>query len=157
MGAEDLKIGFNLLIGSFSLSVRLGVVGRGEMNVVFKDMGKFTSKGRGKLRASVRDDGVVQAKVFEYIVEKELGNSICVDCLATRGENYPLSKAMVDHDHSRIKAVGWGKISNEVNRELLEGKGGGGGDRGEWWSGRMGDNLVLLAYSAASSKLGDKN
>ena len=99
MGAEDPKIGFNLLIGSFGLSVRLGVVGRGETNVIFKDTGEFTSKGRGKLRASVGDDGVVQAKAFGYIVKKELGNSICVNRLGSRGENYPLSKAMVDHHH----------------------------------------------------------
>ena len=59
VSAEDPEIGFNLLIGSFGLSVSLGVVSRGEVNVVFKDAGKFTSKGRGKLRASVRDDGVV--------------------------------------------------------------------------------------------------
>ena len=59
VSAEDPEIGFNLLIGSFGLSVSLGVVGRGEANVVFKDAGKFTSKGRGKLRASVGDDGVV--------------------------------------------------------------------------------------------------
>ena len=59
MGTEALKIGFNLLIGSFGLSIHLGVVGRGEMDVVFKDMGKFTSKGRGKLWASVGDGGVI--------------------------------------------------------------------------------------------------
>ena len=59
MGAKDPKIGFNLLIGSFGLSICLGVVGRGEMDVVFKDMGKFSSKGRGKLWASVGDDGVI--------------------------------------------------------------------------------------------------
>ena len=59
MSAEDPEIGFNLLIGSFGLSVSLGVVGRGEANVVFKDVGEFTSKGRGKLRASVGDDGVI--------------------------------------------------------------------------------------------------
>ena len=59
MGAEDPKIGFNFLIGSFGLSICLGVVGRGEANVIFKDMGKFMSKGRGKLWASVGDDGVI--------------------------------------------------------------------------------------------------
>ena len=53
MGAEDPKIGFNFLIGSFSLSICLGVVGGGETDVVLKDMGKFSSKGRGKLWASV--------------------------------------------------------------------------------------------------------
>ena len=99
MGAKDPKIGFNLLIGSFGLSIHLGMVGRGETNVVFKDTGKFTSKGRGKLRASVRDDGVIQAKVFAYVVEKELGNPIRVDRLGTRGKNYPLCMAMVDHNH----------------------------------------------------------
>ena len=99
MGAEDPKIGFNLLIGSFGLSICLGVVGRGELNVVFKDTGKFTSEGQGKLRTSVRDDGVVQAEMFEYIVKKELGNSVHVNHLGTRGKNYPLCKAMVNHDH----------------------------------------------------------
>ena len=59
MGTEDLKIGFNLLIGSFSLAIRLGVIGRGETDVIFKDVGKFASKGRGKLWASIRDDGVI--------------------------------------------------------------------------------------------------
>ena len=32
VSAEDLEIGFNLLIGSFGLTVSLGVVGRGEAN-----------------------------------------------------------------------------------------------------------------------------
>ena len=59
VSAEDPEIGFNLLIGLFSLSVSLGVVGRGKANIVFKDTSKFSSKGRGKLRASVGDDGVI--------------------------------------------------------------------------------------------------
>ena len=59
VGAEDLKIGFNLLIGSFGLSISLGMVGRGEADIIFKDAGKFASKGRGKLWASVRDDGII--------------------------------------------------------------------------------------------------
>ena len=59
MGAEDPKIGFNFLIGLFSLSIHLGVVGRGETNVVFENMGKLASEGRGKLWASIRDDGVI--------------------------------------------------------------------------------------------------
>ena len=59
VGAEDPEIGFNLLIGPFGLPVSLGMVSREEVNVVFKDASKFTSKGRGKLRASVGDDGVV--------------------------------------------------------------------------------------------------
>ena len=97
-GTEDPKIGFNFLIGLFGLPISLGVVSRGEADIIFKNTGEFASKGRGKLWAPVGDDGVIQAKAFEYIVKKELGNSICVDRLATRGKNYPLRKAMVDHD-----------------------------------------------------------
>ena len=37
--------------------------------------------------------------MFEYIVETELGDSICVDHFGTRGKNDPLCKAMVNHDH----------------------------------------------------------
>ena len=59
MGTKDPKIGFNLLIGMFGLSICLGVVGRGETDVVFKDTGELSSKGRGKLWASIRDDGVI--------------------------------------------------------------------------------------------------
>ena len=32
-------------------------------------------------------------------LKKELGNSIGIDSLGARGKNYPLCKAMVDHDH----------------------------------------------------------
>ena len=59
MDAEDPKIGFHFLIGSFSLSISLGVIGGGEANVIFEDAGKFASEGRGKLGASVGDDGVI--------------------------------------------------------------------------------------------------
>ena len=59
VSAEDPEIGFNFLIGSFGLPISLGVVSRGEVDIVFKNMGEFTSEGRGKLWASVRDDGVI--------------------------------------------------------------------------------------------------
>ena len=59
MDAEDPKIGFNFLIGSFSLSISLGVIGGGEVDVVCEDAGEFASEGRGKLWASVGDDGII--------------------------------------------------------------------------------------------------
>ena len=59
MGAEDPKISFNLLIGSFSLPISLGVVGSGEADIVFKDVGKFTGEGRNELWASVEDDRII--------------------------------------------------------------------------------------------------
>ena len=57
---------------------------------------------------------------------------------------------MVDHDHQRIEAIGWGKINDEINQELFEGE-------GEGWGGWMDDNFVLLEYSAPRDKFEDKN
>ena len=59
VGAKDVEISFELLIGSFSLSIGLRVVGSGEANIIFEEMSKFLSEGRSKLRASDRDESVV--------------------------------------------------------------------------------------------------
>ena len=45
IGAEDMKISFDFLIGSFSLSISLGVVGSGEVDIVFKKSSKFSGEG----------------------------------------------------------------------------------------------------------------
>ena len=37
VGTEDVKIGFDSLIGSFSLSVSLGLISGGETDVIFKE------------------------------------------------------------------------------------------------------------------------
>ena len=42
IGAEDLKISLDFLIGSFSLSISLGVVCSGQANIIFKDPGKLS-------------------------------------------------------------------------------------------------------------------
>ena len=78
-GAEDTKVGFNFLIGSLGLSISLRVVRSGESNVVFEDSGKFLGKRRGELGSSVRNEGVVKSEALEYMVEKELGNAVCID------------------------------------------------------------------------------
>ena len=44
IGAEDTEIGFYFLIGSFSLSISLRMIGSGEADIVFKDSGKFPSE-----------------------------------------------------------------------------------------------------------------
>ena len=54
--------------------------------------------------ATIRDEGVMKAKVFEYIVKKELGDSGCVNGFAAGSKNHSLCKAMVDYDHDRIEA-----------------------------------------------------
>ena len=53
-------------------------------------------------------------------------------------------KAMVDHDHDRVKTVNGGKVGDEVHKEilervrLLESKGSNGRNH------RMGEHLVCL-------------
>ena len=42
VGAKDLKIGLDLLIGLFYLSVSLWVVGGREFNVIFEELGEFS-------------------------------------------------------------------------------------------------------------------
>ena len=70
----------------------------------------------------IRDEGVVKTEAFEYEVKKQLGNSCCVNGLLARCKNYPLCKAMVDHDHDRIKSRRGGEVGDEVNRELFKGE-----------------------------------
>ena len=48
---------------------------------------------------SVRYQGVVEAKTFEYMVEKMFGHSGHIYSFGARNENYPLHKAVVDHNH----------------------------------------------------------
>ena len=78
-GAEDTEIGFDFLIGSLGLSISLRVVRSGESNVVFEDSGKFFGKRRSELGSSIRNESVMESEAFEYMVEKELGNTVCIN------------------------------------------------------------------------------
>ena len=75
VGTEDAKICFNLLIGSLGLSIHLRVICSGKFDIVVKELCKFSGKGRSKLRASVRYQGVMRTKSFEHMVEEEFGHS----------------------------------------------------------------------------------
>ena len=44
IGTEDAEVGFDFLIGTFGLSISLGVVGSGEMDIIFEESGKFSGK-----------------------------------------------------------------------------------------------------------------
>ena len=85
------------------------------------------------------------------MVEKKLGYSCGIYGFGTRDENYPLTKAMVDHNHDRIKTIDWWKVGDKIDRKVLEGarafkcEGGDGGDC------RMGEDLVCLANCTAES------
>ena len=59
VGAKDVEISFELLIGLFGLSISLRVVGGGEADIIFEETSEFLSKGRSELRASVRDESVM--------------------------------------------------------------------------------------------------
>ena len=46
----------------------------------------------------LRDDLVVEPKVEVYFVEEKGSHPFSGDCFLSRIENYPLCKAMVNHD-----------------------------------------------------------
>ena len=101
----------------------------------------------------IRDEGVVKTKAFEYEVTKQLGDSCGVNGFQARCKNYPLHKAMVNHDHDRIKAHRRREISDEVNGELLKGESDNGLDREQRRHNRVHVGLVLLANGAAGDKV----
>ena len=54
--AKDTEVGLNLLVYSFSLSVRLWVIGGREGKVVLEDASKFLGEFGGKLGSTIGDD-----------------------------------------------------------------------------------------------------
>ena len=83
--AEDTEVGFNFLIGSFSLSVSLGVIGSRKADIVFEDSSEFSGEGGSKLWATIQDKGIMDSKVFEHIIKKELGNTVRVNSFRAWG------------------------------------------------------------------------
>ena len=71
----------------------------------------------------------METEAFEDVGKKKLGDAGGVNVFGTRSKDYPLRKAMVNHDHQGIMVGGCGKIGDEVNRELPEWEGRGRGDR----------------------------
>ena len=98
-GAEDMEICFNLLIGLLCLSINLRVICGGEFDIIVKELGYFSSEGGCKLWTSIGYQGVMESNPFEHMVEEKFGNSSCINGFRARDENYPLCKAMVDHNH----------------------------------------------------------
>ena len=91
--------------------------------------------------------------MFEYKVKKQLGNPCSVNGLMARCKNYPLRKAMIDHDHDRIKPCGRREIGDEVNRELLKGESDIGLDGKERRYNGVRVSLVLLTNGAPSDEV----
>ena len=65
----------------------------------------------------------METEAFKDMGKKKLGDAGSIDVFGAGSENYPLHKAMVDHDHQGIMAGRWGEISDEVDGELLEWEG----------------------------------
>ena len=61
----------------------------------------------------------------ENVFEEKFGNSFGINSFVTWGENYPLQKAMVDHNHQQIKTMRQWEIVDEINGQLLEWAGAG--------------------------------
>ena len=73
------------------------------------------------MRASIEDDGIVEAKSFEHVIEKNLCYSRGINGFRARSKDYSLCKPVVYYDHDRVVPVGEGKISDKIDRQLLEG------------------------------------
>ena len=82
-------------------------------------------------------------------MEEKGGYSFSGDCFLCGAENYPLCKAMVDHDQQGIKARGSGEVGDEITGDLLEGARRMGFDQGERRDGGVRVSLVLLAHGTA--------
>ena len=77
-------------------------------------------KGRGELRATIRDYFVKKSKAEEDFVEEKGCDSFGNDGFLHWAKNHPLSKSMVYHDQERIEARGRGEIGDEITGNLLE-------------------------------------
>ena len=101
--AKDPEVGLQFLVDLFELTISLGMVGSREGNVIFKELGEFLCKGKGKLWTAVQDYFVVETKAGEDMFEKQSSDTSSVDSFVTKDENHPLCKPMVDHDQNRVR------------------------------------------------------
>ena len=90
------------------------------------------------------------------IFEEKFSNSLCINGFIARGENYPLQKAVVDHDQKGTKTIRQWKVGDEVNGELLERVSTRGGEWQECRDSGVGIYFHLLANSTASNETMDK-
>jgi hypothetical protein len=82
---------------------------------VIKEFSKSFREFRDKLRASVRDDFVVESESAANMFEEKFCYAFRGNGFQARSNDYPLRKAVVNHDHNRIKSAGGGEIRDEIN------------------------------------------
>ena len=71
---------------------------------------------------------IFSSEMGVYLVKSKDCDSLSSSCFLSRAKNYPLCKAMVNHDQQRIEASGRGEIREEIAGELLEWVRSGGSD-----------------------------
>ena len=98
----------------------------------------------------------MEIKPFKDMGKEELGYSYSVNAFGTRGENYPLCKAMVNHNQQEIMAGGWRKISDKIDRELLKWKEDRRRNWREWGTCGMTIHFVSLTSGVTCDKGIDK-
>ena len=59
VGTKDAKIPLKFWVGSLGLTVSLRVVGCGQADAILEETSELLGKGRGKLRATIRDEGIM--------------------------------------------------------------------------------------------------
>ena len=77
--SEETKVLLNLLICSFCLTIRLGVIGRGEGMVDTQSLVKGLHEACSKLRAAVRDEFGWNAMQAEYFAVVNVRNTLHID------------------------------------------------------------------------------
>ena len=135
--AEDPKVRFNLLVDTFCLALRLWVVGGGEGEIVVEEFTKLFGEDGGELCTTIRDNLVIEPEAKVYFVKEKGCYPFSGYGFFCGAENYPLHKAMVDHDQQRVKARGGGEVGDQVARDLLEGARHEKLDGGEQGNGRV--------------------
>ena len=65
----------------------------------------------------------METETLKDMGKKELGDAGSVNVFGAGSEDYPLCKAVVNHNQQGIMASRLGKIGDEVNRKLPEWKG----------------------------------
>ena len=120
--AEDAEVGFNFLVDSFHLPIGLRVVGSGEFDVIFEKSSQFSGEGRGKLRASIRSQGIMYSEALEDMGEKKLSHSRSIDGFGARDNDHPLRKAVVNHNQNRVHPTYFQEVGDEIYGELFKGE-----------------------------------
>ena len=65
----------------------------------------------------------METEVFKDMGKKKLGGAGSIDVFGAGSEDYPLCKAVVNHNHQGIMAGRWGEICDEINGKLPEWEG----------------------------------